>query len=67
METPIEETQPRPRLADLVAQEVGEQRAVAALNAAYEAAAEPPAFDKRSATSNIGRRVAAKIQLAQQE
>jgi len=66
MDTPFEETQPRQRLADLVAAEVGEQRAVEALNSAYAAAEEAPAFDKRSGTSNFGRRLAAKIHLTKQ-
>ena len=63
----LTEEQPKRRLADLVAEEVGEQRAVEALNAAYQAAQEEPAFDKKSGTSNFGRRLSAKIQLSQEQ
>jgi hypothetical protein len=61
------ESEPRQRLADLVAAEVEEQRAIEALNSAYAAADEEPTYDKKLGVTNFGRRLAAKIQIAQQE
>jgi F0F1-type ATP synthase epsilon subunit len=59
-ETP---TPPRKRLCEIVAASVQNQRDMQAdeINAAAD---EAPAFDKRSGTSNAGRRLSAAIQRA---
>ena len=54
-------------LAAAVAAQVAAQREAQALDAAWAAAEEEPSFDRKSGTSNIGRRLAAKIQIAQQQ
>ena len=63
---PNNETQPQPRrrLCERVAEEVGAQRQAAEMDAFEEAAFADPAFDKRSGTSNFGKRVAARVQIA---
>jgi len=67
---PIETIQePARRAGDLsraVAAQIEEQRSQQATDAAMQAAYEEPAFDKRKGESNFGRRVAAKIALANQ-
>jgi hypothetical protein len=55
---------PRKRLSELVGEEVAAQRQIAEMDAFDEAAAEAPAFDKRSGTSNFGKRVSARLQQA---
>jgi hypothetical protein len=53
-------------LAAAVAAQVTEQREAQALDAAWTAGEEEPSFDKRSGTSNFGKRLASKIQIAAQ-
>ena len=64
---PTNETLPEPprkRLAELVGQEVAAQRHVADMAAFEEAVMEEPHWDKKTATSNFGKRVSARLQLA---
>jgi hypothetical protein len=56
--------EPRKTLAQSVAAEVATQQQEAESAAIDEAAFAEPKFDKRSGTSNVGRRVAARIQQA---
>jgi hypothetical protein len=65
-ETPPDAPQPRKTLAEAVGQEVGALRQAAEMDAFDEAAVEAPAFDKRSGTSNFGKRVSARLQHARQ-
>ena len=51
-------------LAAAVAAEVANQRHAAEMDAIDEAALADPAFDKRSGTSNFGKRVGARLQQA---
>jgi hypothetical protein len=61
---PVELPQPRKRLSEVVGDNIASQLQEIEAKAFYEAANEEPAFDKRSGTSNAGRRIAAKIQVA---
>jgi len=61
-----EQPQPRKTLAEAVAANVAAQRQEIEADANYAAAEEEPKWDKRSGTSNFGRRLAAKIALSQQ-
>ena len=68
-DTPIEEQPetspaPRKRLAEIVGEEVAAQRFSQSLEAIEEAAMADPAWDKRSGTSNFGKRLSARIQQA---
>jgi len=69
MDTPTndpspEAVQPRRRLSELVGDNIASQRQEIEAEAFYAAANEEPKWDKRTATSNAGRRLAAKIQVA---
>ena len=51
-------------LAQAVSNQIAEQEAVRDSEAAYAAADEEPAFNKRTGESNFGKRLSAKIQIA---
>jgi len=59
-----EAVQPRKRLSEAVSDNIACQLQEIEAEAFNEAANEDPKFDKRTATSNVGRRLAAKIQVA---
>lgn len=68
MDTPTDtQPQPRKRVSQAVSDNIASQRQEVEAEAFYEAANEEPKFDKRTATSNVGRRLAAKIQVALRE
>ena len=62
---PEDEVTEQPQtLAEKVGAEVGAQRQEVEMDAIDAAALAEPAFDKRSGTSNFGKRVSARIQQA---
>jgi hypothetical protein len=58
-------TSPRKRLCEAVAENILEQERARDLERQYAAAEEEPRFDAKKGASNFGKRIAAKIALAQ--